>query len=309
MPAYRYSIYPADFVLSTPATHTIRQMDGHTFNPNPVKSPYTPGGGLDRAHVGLVNASPMHTFNTLDLETIFVDMAVSPIAGLDIEGIAPAAVWRYQERLCQGGFDTTATHIAINSNAGFLKPGTLSASAGDTDGASVSMDFYSISTDGLTAPDTKADAVNFSGVSAPTFESRYFFGPIYYNSSKLEGMDSVSIDFGIACEAKHFDFVYPQCVTITRRDPTITFTGNNMAIDAALNLFVNDAAGAFAIYFRKGVHGQSRVPVGTASHIKITAATGEWSVDSNSVSRTDDGQISVTVMPTGTITVGESAIP
>lgn len=300
----RYSVYPAT-VTSDSTDYDFRQMDSYSFAPNTSKTAYIPPGSLDVANVGLAKAMPMHRFSTRDLVTAFTN--ISPTVGLDIDG---GATFRYQQRLCSNGFDTTAVHVGRSVNAGFLKMANLSASSDDTDGAMLQLELYSTSSDGLTAPDTKAASQNFSAVSTPTFTSRFFFGPVYLDGSKIAGVERVSIDFGLNCEAKTFDLVYPQCYTIVSRQPRITFSGTNAAIDAAISSFINDNGGTLAVYFRKGVHGGARVADATTSHAKVSFTSGEYSVDDESITNNGDGTFSFTTIPTGTLAISvASAIP
>jgi hypothetical protein len=69
-------------------------------------------------------------------------------------------------------------------------------------------------------------------------------------------------------------------------------------------------SGVLAVYFWKGSDAGSRVAAATASHCKISGATGVWSDDSIKASNNDDGTVDISVMPTGTLTVSvASAIP
>lgn len=293
----RFSIYPATLTAAGPTAHNFRQMESYGFSPNASKSPITPGGSLDVAHVGLAMAKPMHRFGTRDLLTVLTN--VSPTVGLEMTG---GAVFRYQQRKCQNGFDSTAVHVSRAAAAGLLTIGQISASADDQDGALATMNFHSISSDGLTSPETKTASVDLSAVSTPTFISRFFFGPVYKGGSKVEGIDRVTVDFGLQVDSKTFDFPYPTCVSVVARNPRITFGGTNAAVDAAINSFINDS-GAIAVYLRRGAHGQARVADATTSHAKISTTSGEYSVDEESVGQLQDGSFSFTVIPTSTLAV------
>lgn len=297
----RFSAYPATLTANSTPIH-FRQMDSYGFSPNATKSPYTPPGALDVAHVGLAKAMPVHRFSTLDLTTALTNVSI--VAGLDVDG---GAVFRYQQRLCQSTFDTAAVHISRAANAGLLIPRSIAASSDDAAGARINLELFSISSNGIASPETKTASVDLSAVSTPTFTSRFFFGPVYLSGSKIEGIERVNIDFGLNAQAKTFDLVYPTCYTIDTRGPTITFTGTNAGIDAALNSFINDLGGTLAVYFRKGVHGQARVADATAQHIKISTTSGEYSVSDEAVQSNEDGSFSFSVIPTASLALSLSS--
>ena len=298
----RFGIYPATLSPASGGDINLAQLDSHSFSPGQSKAPYTPGGGLDRVHVGLATARPMHRLSTRDLDTVFT--RISPTVGLAIPN---GAVFRYQQRLCEGGFQTGTNHIQRAVAKGFVKPGTLSASEGDSEGSSVSLDFYSLSVDGFTDPDVKTGSIDLAAAPTPSFSSRFFFGPVTLGGAKLPGIASHSVDFGIECDSKLFDFVFPTCVAITARNPVITFSGPNAALDVTLNSFANNLASPLVLYHRRGAHGQARVSDVTTSHMSITAAAGEWSVSEESVSGQGDGTFSFQVMVTGTLAVSVAA--
>ena len=306
----RFGIYPATLKPTTGGDINLSQLDSHRFSPNAQKSPYKPGGSLDTLHVGLVSAKPMHSLSTCDLETVL--SRISHTDGLAIDGDTTngSAFFRYQNRICEGGFSAAATHVGRTSKKGYVKLGTLSGSEGDAKGATISLEYYSISLDGLEDPDVKSVNVDLSAVAVPSFVSRFFFGPTYLGGVKVEGVVQTSVNFGVSCDAKLFDYVYPTCYSINSRDPSITFSGPNAKIDALLSSFSNNLSAPLDVYYRRGVHGQARVGNGTASHIKVTAASGEWSLDDEGGSGQDDITSSFTVTVTGQLALSvASPIP
>jgi len=306
----RYSGFPASLYLAGTLVH-LRQLENWGFSANSNKSLYTPGGSLDRMNAGLQSAKPMHRFGTRDLKTIFDN--VSPSVGADsVDPLASAngAEWRFQQRNCQSGFKTNS-HIGRSTEAGYVKPVSVSAAEDDTHGAMVDLEYYSISVDGLTFPETKAAIADLSGAPQPTFTSQYFFGPTYYNSVLIDGLDRVSINFGINVDAKLFGYVFPRCYTIQDRAPSITVSGTNSAIDVAVQQLINSSAGAWVHYLRRGASGNSRVADNVASHMSFSLATSEWCVNEESWSETADNQVSVEIQAiNATVAVGvDVAIP
>ena len=101
--------------------------------------------------------------------------------------------------------------------------------------------------------------------------------------------------------------------SITSRNPQIDLTFLNTAIlpSTLANMVAAAFATTLAVYFRKGAEGgEGRVANATAEHIKISAAAGTWGPEDVSVSDENDVTTTITVMPTGTLSLSAaSAIP
>jgi len=301
----RYSGYPATITPNGDTLH-LRQMEGYSWSPNGQKSYLRPGGSLDRVSAVLHSARPVHSFQTRDLESIFANISVATIT--PDEG----ATWRWQHRNCAGSFKTGTAHIGKTSLGGIIKPVSLNCSEEDANGASVSIEYHSLSDDGLNPPDTKTNSVNFASAPTPTFVSQFFMGPTRHNGAAFEGIDQVSINFGLNVSSKLFANVFPVCATLESRDPSITLTGTNLALNAAINQFIAATTGSgFIQYLRRGSNNGSRVADASSVHAAISLSAGCWSVDDESWSSTADGKVSVTVVAIGGSLglVTNSAIP
>lgn len=283
----RYSMYS----FSSSAL-TLRQMDGQSFRMNAVKSAITPGGAIDRAHVGLSRANPRGVIQTRDLATVFA--AVSPSTVLPFT----SGVMRLQKRAEAGTFATSTNHETIDVARGVIIPRNISAAQNDDQGASLDLDIVALYDESNAIVD-RTGSVDFSAVSTPTFVSRYFLGPIYINSVIVPNIERVSIDFGINYGAKGFNgSPYPTEGSIITRAPMITFTSSNASIDTSLGLLTRALAGTLAVYLQKGASNSDRVAAGTGGHCKLSWSAGEWCTDEIAVSGNDDGTSNFTVMPT-----------
>jgi len=291
----RFSGYPATIHFGSTEVD-LRQLQSHQFSPNGTKSFQRPGGSADRKAATLANAKPVHRFTTLDLETIFNNIG-SVATGIDsTAGIGPSATWRWQQRGCSSDFQASANNVHINmaTDFGYIKPVSLSSSEDNTDGALVTLEYYSVSSNGTDDPDNKTTGA-LTGAPSPAFNSQYFHGPTYYNGAAVNGIDGCTIDFGINATVKLFGNVFPTCYAVETRDPRMTLTGTKSNIDSALSQYINDISTSWTQYLRKGLNKNSRVADGTAAHISAVVTSGEWCVDDSSWQDTGDNQVSVTV--------------
>ena len=294
----RYSGFPCSMYVGG-VLRNFRQLESHSFSPNSNKSTYTPGGSLDRLNATLHSAKPIHRWSTRDLETVFVTAGISPSVGAaSSSGSADAsAAWNYQQRQCSSGFDGSAVHIGRETSSGFIRPVSLSSGEDDTDGAIVSLEYMTTARDDTTDPEIKLAGRDLSGLSQPAFVSQFFHGPSYYNGIVVPGIDRFSANFGINVDAKLFGGVFPQCYVIQSRAPSITLSGTNAAISAALSQFINTSLGTgWVHYLRRGASGGSRVSDATAVHMAVSMTSSEWCVNEESWQQTNDVQSSVEVM-------------
>ena len=301
----RHSLYPATF--NDGGDNDLTQMNGFGIRPNSQVAAITPGGALDRAHVGLSSASPVCTFTTRVLAGFFGWDANIPTLGLNCTG---GATFRLQRRADGGAFATGANHETYTSTQGFLRPVTLSCSQTDTDGAMLSCE-YTPTWDGSTRPLVHNTTVDFTLAPAPAFSSRFFCGPVYHNAVQIPSIEGWSYDFGINYTPRAFDGnAFAKEGSIITRSPALTITTADQSVGAAIDAFMSAVNTSFAAYLQKGASSTDRVAALTAQHVKVTISAGEWHLDEASVQGNEDGSASFMVTPTGTVAVvTNSAIP
>lgn len=302
----RFSIYPAAFAYAGPTVLNLRQIDDQGLTPNSQKTIVTPGGALDTGAVIQNFADPMKRFTTRDLTAILG--AVSPTLGLYCSG---GSTLRFQKRTQGGTFATGGSHVTATSTLGFLKIDGIRASQDDQQGAVAACSYQALY-DGTNAPLVAANSVDFDAVNAPAFNSQFFMGPVYLGSSEIPGAVETMCDFGIGFRTvRSAGFVYPDDGSIASRNPTMIFRVLDMTQAYTLSAMFGSAFGsAIKIYYRKGVSGGSRVADATTSHCKVTASTGDATIQEISVSGANDAILAVVVTLTGTIAVSvASAIP
>lgn len=307
MAADRFSGYTATFVHGG-GTLALTQLGSYDVQTNRNITRVSASGAIDPlAHV-IASASPMAQLTTQDVATAFG--AISPTVGLACTG---ACTLRYQKRASGGVFAGSTTNTTLVAQTGFLCPDSLSAS-GDSP-AELGLNFYPFF-DGTNLPFVPANAVDISGVTAPAQNSIFYLGPLYLGSSQIEGVVSTRVDFGINFSQIPVDgLVYPKEGMIISRNPSITISLlKASSIYADIGNFFHAAVSANAIkaYFVQGVHGtdSARVAYATASHCKITIATGAMGPENISVAGENDATVSYRINATSTIAASvASAIP
>jgi hypothetical protein len=296
--AERYSIYPG---IINNGGLTLRQIGGVDLSPNTQKADIVLGGAVDRVSVPTVSADPTASISTDDLYNVLG--GVSLTTGLAISSVS---TFQYQQREDTGVFAAGSTHDIVTVQKGFLTVSSITSSQDDEEGAQCQLALaalYNGSVEPLVHATTQALT------STPSFTARYFHGPVYHNSSQVDGIISTTVNPGLAFAAKRADgSVFPTVGSIVARLPTITFTTLKINAAGVANMFHGALAGTLACYYPLGVTSGTRSA--SSDNIKISAATGDWAKDGISVSANDDGTASVTVRPTTTLAVSTaSSIP
>ena len=300
----RYSIYS----VALSSSHHLQQVDSWTIATAAQRATIIPGGLIDPAHIGIASATPTVSITTRDLTGIFAIASIS--AGVSLSS---AAAFYMQTRQNNGTFvvDTDTNHCNVSSAAGFYYPTSITASQDSPDGA-VCEGTYVPLWNGTTDPLVFNTGEISAALNLPAFSSRFFLGPVYHNDAQVAGVTSITVDPGIRYDARAFSGdPYPTVGSIMTREPKLTFTTVDMnAADALATLFGSAISTGLIFYLQKGVASGTRVAAATATHIKITAASGDWCMDDASIQQNDDGSVTFTAVPTTTLSlVMNSTIP
>lgn len=302
MAVNRYGLHTASFIYAGPTTLSLLQVGAATIDTGRDVNDFIPGGNVDRGATILGSASPSVTITTQDLTTVFG--AVSPSVGLKCTS---TCTFRAQQRADGGVFTGGSNNVTYTATQGFLYPTRLSASGN----APATLDLMFVPTwDGTNDPLVDASGAAIS--TTPTFTSAFYLGAFYYGATQLEGVTSMSIDFGIQYSRTFADGnVYAKTGMIMRRTPTITVTCLKLeSVIAALTSMFHTTIDDVACYFQKGTSGGARVPLITASHCKISSSANGAAPDSISVSGEDDYTVTFTIRPVNALAASvTSAIP
>lgn len=296
----RYSIFP----ISLGGTN-FTQITGLSINPAANRDVITVGGSVDPAAVIINNAEPAVSFDTDDLTTVLTNVSLT--AGLNCTS---GGTIRFQQRDDGSTFATSSsTGVTLVTTKGFLVPTGISCSQDSA--ASINLQYWALY-DGTNIPLVPHSAADISGVS-PTFNSRFYLGPVYLNSSALDvGVQSVQINPGIAYSAiRENGDIWARTGAIVARTPTISVTILKTDYMATMgNMFLNAISSAFAVYLQKGSAGSTRVAAATTVHAKFSTSTGAWSPTAAAVNGGGDATVTLTANIVGALGFSvASAIP
>lgn len=292
----RYSGYCAKFdsALDLVQVHSV------SLNPGASKVVVRPSGALNPLAIPMMFAQPTVTLRTHDLSAVLA--AVSITNGL---AIGTAALVQYQGRVDGATFGGSGVHTVHTSTKGWL--GITSITASQDSPAEVTLGYWA-HYDGTNEPFTSSATASLT--STPAFGTMFSLGPVYANSSEVAAIQSVTVNPGINYQVnRESGDTYARTGSIISREPTISFSTYKASF-AASKLFNAALPGTFAAYFRKMVHGGSRVADATSEHCKLSAAAGVWSMDSGQADDVGDAMFSFTTQPINTIAESHaSAIP
>ncbi len=305
--ASRFSGYTCSTVTGAAVTTHFNQMVGFEIIPGANRSRRYVSGSVDpKAHIEAFS-DPRIRFGMRDMTKYWG--IVSATTGVALTG---AATFRLQERgTLAGVFEAGATAGETYTVAqGIILPMSLGANQDDTEGAVIESELVCES-NGSVLPIVKNTNQDITVATAPAWNSEFFMGPVYVNAAEVPGIISTRIDFGIEYSSKRTSGqVYSTLGAIVRRAPMISITTLKADHNTALAMFLRALAGTVAVYFWKGADAGNRVAVLTAEHLKISAAAGSWGEDSISVNNLDDATTTISIMPTGSLSMSvASAIP
>lgn len=297
---YTATLHPQSPIVAVDFT----SVDSHRWTPNATKTPYRPGGSVDKAFQGLSVAAPMHEFDTCDLTTVLA--TIDPLVGLDC-GLG--AVFRRVKRKDNDVFESLAAtdkHVLFSSLHGFACVKEISVRQDDPNGAKATVMYQPLSADGLADPET-ISLGEINTPDAPAYVSRFFQGPVGTDQAQIESIDGFTVDFGKEFSAKLFNgATFPRCGSIVSRDPSFKFTTAASNLNVTFRAFTNSGIINLWLMKESATAANSRVPIATADHIKFTG-TGEFSPDEDSISENEDSSLSFTVDLVGTLAVSTSS--
>jgi hypothetical protein len=251
-------------------------------------------GAVDPTFVAVGEQRPRAAFTTSMLATVLAKCGISGLAiAADVDEFGADMFFK---KVVEGGTrETGSNHLRLRIAKGLLVPRTLNAPHNGL--ATLGLELIATH-DGTNNPIVIATSQALAGTAGVS--EAFTAGPVYINGVQLEGVQNISIDFGITEMVLGSDgLVWPTYVAILDRKPVIRVR----TIDAlALNTFgLTGAAQGITdslIYLRKISQGGTRVANATAEHIKVSVDEGLISVDTVRGSHPNQLESEVTIRPT-----------
>jgi len=294
-----HTIYAVKVDTVGAADVLIDQVSDFAVNPAANRMLVAADGAVDPTFVALAGGEPRLAFSSSAIATV---LGTIGIAGLAITADADeAGLEAWFQQYDEGATRTAgATHQKLTIKEGLLLPRTITAAGGLSPPPAV-MSLEAIATyDGTNLPIVVA-AADAALLGTPTVDEIFVAGPVMINGVQLEGVQNITINFGIVELVLGADgSVWPTFAAVQGRAPSITIE----TLDAlALRTFglAGAAQGATdsIVYLRKVTQNVTREADDASNHISFTIDEGMISVDSSSGSH-GGGPVtsSVTITPT-----------
>ena len=263
-------------------------------------------GQVDPTFVCVGQQEPAIRFTTTGIAKA---LAVSGISGVAIA--SDALFTAYMQQMAEGGTRTAgANHITYVISQGILVPEQINASTDDA--ATISYVAHA-TYDSSNLPVIIAGSQSLTGT--PSTSEIFYCGPVKVNGQTINGVQNVTIDFGITVYKKGGDgLAWPSFVCISTRQPSITVT----TLDAGFGtnaLFTTSGLAGIAqsttdsvVYLRKADEGGTRTADATEEHISFTIDEGRLEVSSVQGSHGEALGATIKITPTWDATAAIMAI-
>ena len=308
--AQRWGGYPAKFVDTTPATMNFVQLQGWEMDANVTETPFIPVGLVKPSQYVTSRVRPEFRIRTRDINTILGTVDFNTGHCFD-----NTSTFFVQEREDCGTFISDTNQSGRTTENGFMFVESITADLDSADGAIMTLRYVPL-WDGTSA-DIIASPSNLDPVASvtPLYTSGFFLASPFHNSAEIKGVTSVTLNTGIQIQpAPEVPGAYDRLVSIVRYEPEFTFRCLKIDEWDSKKFSGFPITSEFAFYFQAidttNAVGDGRVARATASHVKISCATGKITVRNLSFDGTDDVVSEVTVRPTGAVTAATAtAIP
>ena len=304
--AYTLYAVKVDVAGGTGSDILIDQISDFSVDTAVQEALLTADGQVDPTFVAVGTQQPRLSFTTSALHVVLNKCGIGGLkitADADEDGLEA-----WFQKLDEGGTRAAgASHIKLTIKEGQVLPRTIDA--GLTPPATLTLD--AIATyDGTNAPILIADSQNLEG--SPTVDEVFVAGQVDINGTTLEGVQNITIDFGLAELVLTADGqVWPTFSAIGTRAPSITITTTDVVSLVTFGL-TGAAQGATdsLIYLRKVDQGGTRVADNVAEHISFSIDEGRIEVSNTSgdlpvlstvkITPTFDGSAAIMVIDTAT---------
>ena len=290
-----YTDYPLVLDADTAQGGTAVYVNGTTtINPQLTTAVQASDGSVYNTMAFLQSGEPVASFSSADLKAFLDECGVT---GMLIDsGDDGAGVIVYYQKYAAGG--TRASGSVQHSTTigdGLLVPRSISLPHRGI--ATLTAEVQAISSNGVLNPLTFAETAALPAATYPAVDATYTLGMVDLNSTQIQGVINVSIDFGIQIIRESSDSdVYPTIVSIQMIQPSITVTTRHLSDTTTLTeAGVEYAASLVEVYARKRDEGGTFVADGTAEHIKF--AMGKCRVDPVAISGGGSGTLQFRITP------------
>lgn len=260
---------------------TLAQVQSVQFGENAQVQAYRTSGGISPSAHHVTTFEPKATITSQDVASA---MAIANILTAGIHVSSGTILIPLQKRAAGATYAGSLSHNTISATNGLVVPRSIECQQ-DGD-ATVSLEAFLRSTDGVTSPFTQNEDQSLSG---ETFDSVYSLGPASINGNAIGEVLSLSVDPGITVKVDRSNGgQYPSQLYIQMLDPTITITFRDYA-DQAANFAAGATVGTALVAYLRKRSGAGYVANGTAQHIKFSFGDGITNMEDFSAEGNEDG--------------------
>jgi len=294
MDAYTLYAVNVDIAGGSDSDILIDQVENFSLDPAINRLLLQADGNVYPTYVTVMGQSPVIGFTTSKLAAVLAKCGLTGLAiAADVDEPGVECWWH---KLAEGGTRAAgSSHLKMTVKKGIIVPRTLNA---PIDGhATIAYD--TIPTyDGTNDPIVIAGNQALSG--SPGVSEVFTCGKVMINGAQLEGVQNISVDFGIRLTIIKADgLVWPTYVAIIGIQPLITIATVDLGCISTLGL-TGAAQGATdsIIYLRKLSEGGTRVADNVAEHISLTIDEGHISVQNANSGGDANATANVEIAPT-----------
>lgn len=228
-------------------------------------------GEVHPRYSGVAAVRPVIAFDTYSVAKLLaLGTNTFALYGQAISSSCIAKTWL--QKLTKGaGRAGAGANVLMAVNEGILVPRRLAASGARP--AVLSCEIVA-TWDGTNAPITLTGSQSLVGDAGA--DAALFVGPVSVNGTALEGVQSITVDFGISLVLLgEEEDATPQYVAVGTGRPSIRVAFANADFLTTLGVWGNpQGATDTLVYLRAGTKGGARVAKATAAHTKISVDDG-----------------------------------
>lgn len=284
MASNRFSIYPAIF-----DSFTANNLDSVNVSSDVELLVRRAGGAIPTTDSSMIGGANSVSLTSRDVHEVLTNAGPTLSAG----GLAVSTLAKMQYR--HKG-ESGSSHVTISSLGGFLYVTDFGAEQGAAEGADINFVYRALSVGG-NAPLTINTSQAITGT--PAVNSSFKLGPVSVKGSTIN-VQGWRLRTGMSYVAKpHSGGLHADEGTIDEEAYTIEIDTDDATLASTLSLGESSAiTSGLTCYLRR--IGQAD---GNAQHVKVTASSGTYVVESLGGSGTGDASLRITVTLNGRPTI------
>jgi hypothetical protein len=284
MASDRYGIYPAIF-----DSFTANNLDSVNVSSDVETLVRRAGGDVPTTASALIGAANSVSLQSRDVHEVLTNAGPTLSAG----GLAVSTLAKMQYR--QKG-QTGSSHVTITSLGGFLYVTDFGAEQGSAEGADINFVYRALSVSG-NAPLTINTGAAITG--SPAVNSSFKLGPVSVKGSTIN-VQGWRLRTGMSYVAKpHSGLIHADEGTIDEEAYTIEIDTDDATLASTLSLGESaQITSGLTCYLRRIGYADA-----TSNHVKVTASSGTYVVQSLGGSGSGDATLRITVTLNGRPTI------